>query len=51
LDALVNNAGIAWFPDDTSMKDQLTQSFLTNATGVQIVTDAFHPLLAKSTGA
>ena len=50
LDALVNNAGIGSFPEGTSMKEQLTQAFLTNATGVQIVTDAFHPLLAKSTG-
>jgi NAD(P)-dependent dehydrogenase (short-subunit alcohol dehydrogenase family) len=49
LDALVNNAGIATFPPETSMKEVLTQSFLVNATGVQLVTDAFKPLLQKST--
>ena len=30
------------------MKEILTQSFLVNATGVQLVTDAFKPLLEKS---
>jgi NAD(P)-dependent dehydrogenase (short-subunit alcohol dehydrogenase family) len=49
LDALVNNAGIATFPPETSTKEILTQSFLVNATGVQLVTDAFKPLLQKST--
>ena len=49
LDALVNNAGIASFPAGTSMKEQMRQSFLVNATGVQLVTDAFRPLLKKST--
>jgi NAD(P)-dependent dehydrogenase (short-subunit alcohol dehydrogenase family) len=49
LDALVNNAGIASFPPGTSMKEQMQQSFLVNATGVQLVTDAFRHLLKKST--
>lgn len=48
LDALVNNAGIFAFPEGTSMKEKLQQSFLANATGVQLVTDAFLPLLQKS---
>ena len=44
----MNNAGIAFFPAGTSTKERMQQAFLANATGVQLVTDAFRPLLEKS---
>ena len=50
LDALVNNAAIGSFSDDkASLSDEMRQVFETNCIGVQMVTDAFAPLLKKCT--
>ena len=47
LDILVNNAGIA-IPSG-SLRQQMRSAFDVNATGPTIITDAFGPLLKKST--
>ena len=47
LDILVNNAGIAAFTPP--LRQQMRDAFDTNATGPAIVTNAFAPLLQKST--
>ena len=49
LDGLVNNAGIATF-GDIPLHEQMDICFRTNATGAQIMGDAFESLLEKSTG-
>lgn len=53
LDVLINNAGIssstASSSSSSSRREQLLQIFNTNVAGVEAVTEAFLPLLAKST--
>jgi NAD(P)-dependent dehydrogenase (short-subunit alcohol dehydrogenase family) len=48
LDALVNNAAVGEFPEGTSTAEKFEQCFRTNATGPQLMIDAFYPLLKKS---
>lgn len=48
LDALVNNAAVAWASG--SLAQQMTECFLTNATGPQIMVESFAALLKKSIG-
>lgn len=47
LDILVNNAAIA--PTDSSLRDQMRQSFDTNVTGPAVLTEVLAPFLLKST--
>jgi NAD(P)-dependent dehydrogenase (short-subunit alcohol dehydrogenase family) len=54
LDVLVNNAGILDDNDDSVLDlpaERLRRMFETNAIGPLLVTQAFFPLLRKSTGA
>ncbi|EME39003.1 hypothetical protein DOTSEDRAFT_139568 [Dothistroma septosporum NZE10] len=48
ITSLVNNAAIATFPDNVPIHDQMDQCFRTNATGPQLMGEAFGPLLLKS---
>lgn len=48
IDALVNNAAVAMFPDGTPVHEQMEAAFRTNAIGPQMMGDAFAPLLEKS---
>lgn len=48
LDALVNNAAQAEFPEGTSLYDRMQKSFETNVTGPAIMLEEFYPLLKKS---
>ncbi|KAF7196898.1 Short-chain dehydrogenase/reductase tropE [Pseudocercospora fuligena] len=48
LDALVNNAAVASFPEGTPTEEQMRQSFETNCIGPVLVVDEFAPLLKKS---
>lgn len=47
LDSLVNNAGISGVPG-ISLAEQMAVCFQTNATGPQLMGDAFAPLLKKA---
>ncbi|KAK0544401.1 hypothetical protein OC846_006083 [Tilletia horrida] len=49
LDVLVNNAGIAFFPPGTPVPKMFRETYETNVIGVQTTSDAFSPLLKKST--
>ncbi|CAD6565179.1 MAG: hypothetical protein ASARMPRED_006501 [Alectoria sarmentosa] len=50
LDVLINNAGIGpyAFPAEASTRERFTRIFSTNVTGAACLTDAFIPLLQKS---
>lgn len=48
LDVLVNNAGIASFPDDIGLVERMRRSFDTNAIGALLVGQAFLPLLKNA---
>ena len=48
LDALVNNAGIASFPESVPIQEQMRAAYETNAIGPVLVTEAFASLLKKS---
>lgn len=48
LDILVNNAAIA-LPPAEGLREQMRLAFDTNATGPLMLTEAFAPLLKKST--
>ncbi|KAF6840303.1 short chain dehydrogenase [Colletotrichum plurivorum] len=50
LDALINNAGICAGDPKATLRQRLHQVFDTNVFGAVVVTDAFTPLLEKSTG-
>ncbi|KAK3684481.1 hypothetical protein LTR37_020229 [Vermiconidia calcicola] len=49
LDALVNNAAQAAFPEGTSTFEQMQTSFAANVTGPAVMIETFKPLLNKST--
>ncbi|WPH00353.1 Hypothetical protein R9X50_00317900 [Acrodontium crateriforme] len=49
LDILINNAGINIEQTTTSLRQRYTDSFATNTTSAAVTTEAFLPLLRKST--
>lgn len=48
LDAIVNNAAIATFPEGTPVDEEMRQAFETNCIGPHLVVEAFAPLLKAS---